>query len=274
MTKLVLAHLTTLSLPPPQMIRVAARTGYHAVGLRLIQVTPESPFYPLMTDPVMLRETRRALDETGIGVNDIEFVKITPELDVPALEPFVAAGAALGACHIIAGPYDPDLARLADRFGALCDLGARYRVGVVLEFFPWTVVPGLTPAAAIVNAANRSNGGILVDTLHFDRSGSSVQQLARIRPERLPFVHLCDAPVERPATTEGLLHHARAERLPPGEGGLDIRGVLQHMPAGIPVSLEVPMEALTRAIGPESVARRIREAAARLLGGIATLSQR
>jgi hypothetical protein len=36
MTDFSLAHLTTLSLPPPEMIRVAARCGYRAVGLRLI----------------------------------------------------------------------------------------------------------------------------------------------------------------------------------------------------------------------------------------------
>jgi hypothetical protein len=35
---LSLAHLTVLSLPPPEMVRVAARTGYQAVGLRLIAV--------------------------------------------------------------------------------------------------------------------------------------------------------------------------------------------------------------------------------------------
>ena len=43
-----LAHLTVLSLPPPEMVGVAARTGYRTVGLRLIAVTPETPGYPLM----------------------------------------------------------------------------------------------------------------------------------------------------------------------------------------------------------------------------------
>ena len=59
---------------------------------------------------------------------------------------------------------------------------------------------------------------------------------------------------------------ARAERLPPGEGGLDILGVLRHMPPGIPIALEVPMAQLTREVGAEAVARRVREAGDRLLG--------
>jgi len=266
-TDFSLAHLTAISLPPPDLIRVAARTGYRTVGLRMIRVTPQSPGYPLMTDKPMLRETRAAMADTGVGVFDIEFVKIEPEIDIAGLEPFFAAGAELGARYAIASPYDPDLNRLTDRLAEMCDLGARYGIGTVLEFFPWTNVASLPHAAQIIEATGRANAGILVDTLHFDRCGCTLDQIDRVPAARLPFVHICDVPAERPTTTEGLLHHARAERLPPGEGGIDILGVLRHMPPGIPVALEVPMEALTREIGPEAVALRVREAATRLLDG-------
>jgi hypothetical protein len=40
----------------------------------------------------------------GIGALDIEFVKITPETEVDSLEPFLAAGARLGAKYAIASP--------------------------------------------------------------------------------------------------------------------------------------------------------------------------
>src|ERR1700738_3318599 len=50
MHDLSLAHLTVISLAPPQMVDVAARTGYRYVGLRLIAVTPDSPCYSLMHD--------------------------------------------------------------------------------------------------------------------------------------------------------------------------------------------------------------------------------
>jgi sugar phosphate isomerase/epimerase len=143
MTEYSLAHLTVLSLAPPAMIEVAARTGYQSVGLRLLRVTRDSPGYPLMDDPAMFRDTKSALAETGVRVNDIEFVRITPDLAAPSLERFIAAGAELGARHVIAAPYDPDLERLADRFGAIADLSARYGLGAVIEFFPWTVVRSL-----------------------------------------------------------------------------------------------------------------------------------
>ncbi len=40
---LSLAHLTVLELSPPEMIRVAAETGYASVDLRLAPATPGDP---------------------------------------------------------------------------------------------------------------------------------------------------------------------------------------------------------------------------------------
>jgi sugar phosphate isomerase/epimerase len=260
-----LAHLTVLSLPPPQMIEVAARTGYATVGLRLIAVTDTSPGYPLMTDKAMLRETKAAIARTGVGVLDIEFVKITPDIDVAALEPFIAAGAELGAKHVITAPYDPDLSRLADRLGAIADLARPYGLNAILEFFPWTVVPNLSTAVRVVNAAARPNTGILVDTLHFSRSDSSLAELKALPASMLPFAHVCDAAKDAPSTTEALLHTARSERLPPGDGGLDLKSILACLPSDLPIALEVPMDTLTHAVGPQEVALRCRQAAARLL---------
>ncbi len=266
MRRFSLAHLTALSLPPPALIRAAADAGYQSVGLRLLQVAPDTPFYPLMTDPPLLRETRVAMADTGIAVHDIEFVRITPETDVAALEPFLAVGAELGANWVVASPYDPDPVRLAARFAALCDLAARCHLGVALEYFPWTEVRSAAAANAIAEATGRANAAILVDTLHFDRCGDVPADLDAIPIARLPFIHVCDAPAGRPATLEGLLHHARAERLPPGEGGIEIKRVVDHMPPGIPIALEVPMTAYMQAAGPEAVIRRVIGAARAVLG--------
>jgi hypothetical protein len=261
-----LAHLTVLPLTPPEVVRVAARTGYDAVGLRMIAITPGSPHYPLMDDPAMLRDTLAACAQTGVAVTDIEVVKITPDLDVAALEAFVATGARLGARHIITAPYDPEPARLADTLGQLSDLAVRHGLQVVLEFFPWTVVPDLASATSLVDATGLADLCILVDTLHFARSASTLEQLAAVPASRLPFVHVCDAEAAIPTTTEGLLHTARAERLPPGEGGLPIGAVLSVLPPDIPVALEVPMLALMAEAGPEAVALRAREGLRRNFG--------
>jgi len=74
---------------------VAARTGYETVGLRLIGGTETTPAYPLMDDKPLMRATKAAMAAKGIAVLDIEFVRITPEIDLSSLEPFAAAGAEL-----------------------------------------------------------------------------------------------------------------------------------------------------------------------------------
>jgi hypothetical protein len=116
------------------MVRVAARIGYRAVGLRLIAVTDDSPGYPIMDDAIMMRETRAALADTGLRLSDVEFIKITPEINVATPEPFIAAGASLGARHVITGPYDHDRARLSDNLAAIASLSGRYGLSALLEF--------------------------------------------------------------------------------------------------------------------------------------------
>lgn len=266
MNPLSLAHLTVLDLPPPQTIRLAARLGYDAVGLRLIRVTDLTAGYPLHEDPAALRATRAALDETGLRVNDIEFLRLTPDFRAEAFGAFLDAGAALGAAHVICAPYDPDLSRLSANLAALQTLARPRGLRVVLEFFPWTNVPDLATAARVVEATGDPDVGILLDTLHFDRSGSRLADLAALPAARLPFVHLCDAPVCPPYSTEMLLHAGRAERLPPGDGQIDLRAILGHLPRGIPLGLEVPMTDLRTRAGSARVAALVLEKARQIVG--------
>ncbi|WP_093425458.1 hypothetical protein [Tranquillimonas alkanivorans] len=63
-------------------------------------------------------------------------MKVTPELQVDSLRPFMEAGFAFEAKQVITAPYDPDLARLAGKLAAIADLAAEHDLGTVLEFFP------------------------------------------------------------------------------------------------------------------------------------------
>lgn len=268
MTPISLAHLTVLDMAPPQMIDLAAELGYDRVGLRLIRVTDTTPGYALHEDARALRETRAALDATGITVNDIEFVRLTPEFRAETMLPFLHAGASLGARHVICAPYDPDLGRLADNLGALQALASPLGMSCVLEFFPWTNVPTLAAARAVVEASADPGVGILIDTLHFDRSGSALADLADLPASRMPFLHLCDAPVRPPYTAEDLLHAGRAERLPPGQGQIDLHKILQALPANLPIALEVPMVQMQAIHGSAHVAKLALSAAKVLLGQV------
>jgi len=250
-----LAHLTVLSLTPPQLVEVAARTGYDYVGVRMTRVTPDEVLYDLARDSALMRETKARLADTGIAVLDVELFRMDPSLDAEHFFPELEATAELGARHVIAQVPDPDRERATARFARLCDLAKPLGIFVSLEFPHWTETGTLTEAARIVRSVNRSNAGILVDMLHFARSNSSLDELAQLPREWLRYAHVCDAAKEVPPTMAGIIRTARDERQFPGEGGISVREILARMPQDIPYALEIPRVTLTKAVGPEEVAR-------------------
>ena len=251
-----LAHLTALALNPVQLVEVAARAAYRYVGLRLNRVTPAEPLYPLMTDRALMREMKARLSDTGVEVLDIELARMDPVHDAESYLPLLEAGVELGARHVITQLPDPDRMRATDRFAAICDLAAPIGLGIDLEFPSWTDTPNLSEAARVLRTVNRPNAGILVDMLHFDRSNSSTADLRTLPRRWFRFAHVCDAPAEKPTSTEGLIHTARSERLFPGDGGIDVRGILASLPQDIPYALEIPGDTLAAQVGLEEYARR------------------
>ncbi len=263
-----LSHLTVLALTPPRMIDVAARAGYRYVGLRLNRVTPAEPLYPLITDRVLMKETKARLADTGVGVLDIELARMDPGNDPYCYLPLLEAGAELGARHVITQLPDPDRERATDRFALICDLARPLGLGIDLEFPSWTEIPDLATAAQILHAVNRPNAGILVDILHFERSNSSTAELKKLPREWFRYAHVCDAPKGTPGSREELIHTARSERLFPGDGGIDVRGILSCLPTGIPYALEIPGDTLAARIGLEEYARQALSRAKEHLDGL------
>ncbi|HEX6358097.1 MAG TPA: TIM barrel protein [Actinophytocola sp.] len=250
-----LAHLTALSLSPPELVDAAASGGYRYVGLRLTRVTAEEPHYPLATDPALMRATKARLAATGVEVLDIELARIGPH-DRPAdFLRILETGAELGARHVITQLPDPDPVRKVDHFAELCDLARPLGLTLDLEFPSWTETADLTEAVRVLRAADRPNAGILIDLLHFARSASNVAELRDLPREWFHFAHVCDAPAEIPTTTAGLIHTARFERLSPGEGGIDVAGILAALPPGIPYTLEIPRATLVAQVGATEHAR-------------------
>jgi sugar phosphate isomerase/epimerase len=261
-----LAHLTVLQCTPPEMVEIAAKTGYHYVSIRMTAVTAGERTYPLMDDRKLMKETKARMADTGVRILDIELARMDPATEPETYLSFLEAGGELGARSVIGQIPDPDRERAAERFARLCDLAEPFGLTVDLEFPSWTETPDLKAAVSVLKAVERPNAGLLVDTLHFDRSGSSLEDLKNLPREWFHFVHLCDADKEIPPTTEGLIHTARADRHFPGEGGLNLREILNCMPV-VPYSLEIPNETLMKELGPEEFARRALRASKRYLAG-------
>ena len=239
-----LAALTVLELSPPEMVEVAARAGYSHVGLRLEPATPEEYHFPIVADQSLQKQTAERLRDTGIKVLDIEILRLKPDTRVADFAKLLEVGAGFGATELLVAGNDPDESRMTDNFAELCDLCKPLGLFPHLEFMPWTNVKDLTQAKRVVDNAGRENGCILVDAFHFNRSGSSLEDLANVAPERLRYSQLCDVAGPRPDCMDEILRQARNERRFPGDGDCDLVGLLNTLPKGIPLSLEIPTKNL------------------------------
>jgi sugar phosphate isomerase/epimerase len=137
-----------------------------------------------------------------------------------------------------------------------------------VEPMPWTEVKNVAQGVRLLAAANRHNAGLLIDPIHFDRAGDVPADISTIPRSRLRYMQICDAPAERPRDTETLIYHARNERLMPGDGALDLLGILRAVPDDIPIAAEVPMRTLEKTVGAFERARRIRERIEALLSAV------
>jgi sugar phosphate isomerase/epimerase len=203
------------------------------------------------------------LVDFDVRVLDVEVFRLTPETRVGDFEAVLEASARLKASEILVHGADPDEARLAATFGALCDLAAPYGLAANLEPMPWVEVSNVGSAMRILDLAARENGGLLVDAIHFFRGGDSPAALSGVPAKRLRYAQLCDARPGMPAQMEEVVRQARSDRLFPGEGALDLGALLAALPAGVPLSLEVPV---SQKLAPLERARRALEATKAILG--------
>jgi len=250
MRKIGLAALTVLELAPPEQVSVAAKAGYTHVGLRLIPVAHQT------LPPFGTRDLERRLADTGIKVLDVEVFRLDKDTDLAAFEPVLAASARLGATDLLAHGADADAGRLAQSVAALCELAGKYGISVNVEPMPWVEISTVGKAKRAIEGTKAS---VLVDAIHFFREDNRFADL-KGAPHR--YMQLCDARPERPSDVQELIRQARGDRLFPGEGGLDLKGLLRGLPPNLPISVEIPH---ARPMSPLDRATRALEATKRLL---------
>jgi sugar phosphate isomerase/epimerase len=232
---------------------------------------PGGPEWPLKVGSIELRETLARMKHRAVSVFDIEVLRLAEDTDVRKYVPVLESAAALGAQRAGVNIDDPDRSRTIDRFGTLCDLAAQFGIGLDIEFMIWRPVARLEDAAAIVRAAGRSNGRILIDALHLDRSGGTPAAVAALDPTLIGSVQLCDAPKRRPEAS-GIIDEAREGRLAPGEGDLPLDVLLHVLSQSVPLAVEVPLARSMPDATPLDRARYVRFATERFLRRHATVT--
>jgi len=235
-----LAYLSSHRCTPVEAIRVAAQTGYQYVGLRLWPNAPGAPQQHLLDQPAALREALAAQRDTGVGVFDLEIIRIGEQFDPHTWDALYDVGAQLQAKAILVAGDDANEARLTEHYARLCEVMRPFGMTADLEFMPWTAVKDAKSALRIVqNAGMPANAGILVDALHFGRSTTTLDDIRAIPRQLLHYAQICDAEAGLNFSTEQMIHTARCERLLPGDGNIDVKGLFSALPADLPVSVEV-----------------------------------
>jgi sugar phosphate isomerase/epimerase len=248
-----LAYLTACHSTVPQALGIAQRLGYDHVGLRLAPNSVGAPHQAYLNDPVMRRETLAVLRDVPVKVFDLEIIRINEHFQLADHLPLLEAGAQLQARAVLVAADDPDGARLSQHFASLCDTMADFGMTANLEFMPWTAVKNAAQALSVWRAAGQPKmAGILVDALHFGRSHTSLSDIAGLPRQVLHYAQWCDASPGTDFSEAQLIHTARQERLPPGEGGIDLAALAQVLPADLPISVEVPHLVRQQAMGDEA----------------------
>lgn len=252
-----LAQLTLMHCAPPELTEIAAAAGYEYVSFRPIAFgQPGEPRYPLGTDRTLLARTKEALRSTGVQLLDIELARIHPGVDVKRYLPALVAAAELRGRHVLTSVWDTtDRAFILDQLSELCELALPLGLTVDLEFVTFASIRTLAEAAAIVRDCAYPNAGICVDTLHFDRSGCSIEELEELPAKWFHYAQICDGPAQYSSEDAELKRVAREDRRLLGEGGIDVRRILAHLPH-MPYSIELPNKRLLADLGPREFARR------------------
>ena len=221
---------------PQLTVAAAVASGWPGAGVW---------YDPVTWTPATTREVRDRAVDAGLVLLDIEVVWLKPGPDDPAHFAAIDAGAEIGARNVLVVSSEPDPARSAEKLARLVAHGTAAGLRVCLEFAAFTEVKSLAAALEIVTAAG-ADAGLLIDPLHFARTGSVPADLAGIDPHRFPYAQFCDAPASGPPPSDGpaIIHEALDLRLMPGEGGLPLAALLAALPPQVPLSIELRSAAL------------------------------
>jgi sugar phosphate isomerase/epimerase len=247
-----------------QRCEAAAGAGFTGIGLHA------DDFERTIRSGFDAERMRRTLDACRLRVVEIEFLggwAVPPDAGLPGTVAAVEAVAdVLGGRHVTAGEFRPgdlDLEAAAARLAQLAARLGQRGLLVAVEAFPWSAVPDVGTALALLREAGAANAGLMVDAWHFFNGGGDLDVLADLPGAGVAAVQLNDGA----RVQADFLHHARAARRLPGDGELDVVGLVRAVrAAGFagPWCVEVNTPEF-RALPVEEAARAAADAALRVL---------
>ena len=260
----------TLNNPAPaELIRAALAGGY--AGLVLW------PGAYLAREEIAsdLASLRRRIEDAGLVVHDLDAVIAwagpndpgPPYYEEAEEHKTYAMADALGARSVNAmllsrDPLSEDAA--SEAFAGVCDRAAEHGLAVHLEFSRARTPADIASAARVVEAAGRSNGGLMVDAWHVHWGPGEFADLRNVPGELVTGVQLSDVPALEPPDYG---HATRHHRLLPGAGVAqldEMLGALDAIGCQAPRCIEAFHSARVEQFGPVEYAFEMADAARRL----------
>lgn len=246
MNELSLANLSVADAGPLELLEAAAAAGFDSVNMWLVPPPAMAAFTvkcgttaPVVGDARLIREINRRVAATGVNVFEASCGWLSHTFDSPATGPVLDTMAQLGTRRLSLVGWDADRGRLVENLAVLCNEAATYEIAVTLEFMPYSAVRTVADAADVLAAVAAPNLDVLVDALHLARSGGTPADLRLLEARQISVLQLCDAPAISPPA-EHLRDESVNRRLYPGEGELPLDGLLDAVPAGIVIEIEIP----------------------------------
>jgi sugar phosphate isomerase/epimerase len=239
--KLGLAPLTLFRPPPLELVRCAGEAGYDAIGFQLgLQDVPVSP---LATDRNFLKEARDLVKRWNLEVMEVSNVVFEPDRTFEEGKMLIDFAVEVGASIVQATVWDSERERVVERVAALADYASDVNLGITIEYMPYSRCVSFDDALSIVRASGKDNVYVLLDALHFVRSGGVISDLERDESSAYSFVQLCDARAETPKYDD-LRYESINDRLPLGEGATNLGAIMDLIDTDLPLSLEIPCQRL------------------------------
>ena len=275
MDRIGIERLCVFGLPPVQFVELAAGLACQYISTALAP-SPYNPHgYPpwsLRDDAVLRREMLAAMRHHGVSISLCEGFGVRPNRDVSDYALDLDILCELEVPRINVASSERGLSRSFDQFAKIASMADALGIETAVEIGPGPV-PNLHAALAAVRHVGNPNFRLLIDTMHFFRSGSGAEDIAQLDPSLIGYVQLCDVPaVSRHST---YLEEALYERMVPGTGEVPLFDILAALPAQLVLGIEVPQRSLAEAgIGPHERVARCVEATRNLLCQVEARAQR
>jgi sugar phosphate isomerase/epimerase len=211
-----------------ERVETAARAGFTAMGFWHSDIVEIRRTYSF-------RDMKAILSANGITQIEVEWLldwyctderrKTSDETRELLLE----AAEVLGARHIKIGDLNNDCAdvpKMTEEYAGLCAQAALRGTNVLFEMLPaqFSRAPSLDQALAICRGASAKNGGLMLDNLHLQRTGTAPEDILRkVGKDILLGVEINDGYLAMP------IHFVDSvvnKRLLPGDGEFDIAAFL------------------------------------------------